>query len=546
MSELERSSNAVPAREACVVRYLLDRWANEKPDDLYAVFHRGPELSYSALRDRVLRAAAGLAAQGVRQDDKVIVWLPNNLECLVSWFAINWLGAVYVPINTAYKGGLLEHVLDNSEASLVILHADLLPRLQGINRAGIRKAIVIGETAETVDGLDVLPATALDGDPQAVPPLERPIEPWDVQSIIYTSGTTGPSKGVLSSYAHIHAMSGTDGFYMVEPHDRYMCNLPLFHVGGTIPVMGMLARGGSVSIVETFSTADFWSSIKETQTTVVLLLGAMTTFIMKQPPGPQDRDHPLKKVIIVPLAGDSGAFSRRFGVVVYTLYNMTEISTPLVSGPNPERSGICGRPRAGVEIRLVDGNDCEVPRGQVGELIVRTDVPWTMNSGYSRNPQATAPAWRNGWFHTGDAFRINEQGDYVFVDRMKDSIRRRGENVSSFEVEAEVAAHPAVNEVAVVPVPSELSEDEILCVVVPAPGHELDPVELIDFLTPRLAHFMVPRYIRIVDTLPRTPTAKIQKHILRAEGITEKTFDREVAGIVIRRERLSSARGSSS
>jgi crotonobetaine/carnitine-CoA ligase len=541
MTETKRTSSAVPPREECVVRYLLDHWAQVKPDEPFAVFHRGPVLTYSALRDRVMRAAAGLAAQGVRQDDKVVVWLPNNVECLISWFAINWLGAVYVPINTAYKGGLLEHVLDNSEAGLIILHADLLPRLQGINRAGIRKAIVVGSTSETIEGVEILPASALDGDPATIPPLQRPIEPWDVQSIIYTSGTTGPSKGVLSSYAQLHAMSGTEGFYMVKPDDRYMCNLPLFHVGGTIPVMGMLARGGSVSIVETFSTAEFWSAIRETETTIVLLLGAMATFVVKQPPGPQDRDHPLKKVIIVPLGEDPQAFSQRFGVEVYTLYNMTEISTPLVSEANPERTGICGRPRPGVEIRLVDQNDCEVPRGQVGELILRTDVPWTMNSGYNRNPQATATAWRNGWFHTGDAFRINEHGEYVFVDRMKDSIRRRGENISSFEVETEVAAHPAVNEVAVVPVPSDVSEDEILCVVAPVPGKEIDPVELIGFLTPRLAHFMVPRYVRIVDSLPRTPTAKIQKHILRAEGVTEDTFDREAAGIVIRRERLSRA-----
>ena len=303
-------------------------------------------------------------------------------------------------------------------------------------------------------------------------------------------------------------------------------------------VPGMLARGGSVSIIDSFSTSEFWPAIRETESTVVLLLGAMATFVVKQPPGPDDRNHPLRTVIIVPLAEDARAFAERFGVTVYTLYNMSEISTPLVSEANPARTGICGRPRDGVTLRLVDANDCEVGPGEVGELIVRTDAPWALNSGYFKNPVATAESLRNGWFHTGDAFFVNEDGDYVFFDRMKDAIRRRGENVSSFEVEAEVASHPAVNEAAVVAVPSEHTEDEILCIVAPVPGKTVDPAELVAYLQPRMAHFMIPRYIRVIDVLPRTPTAKIRKNLLRDDGITEDTWDREAAGIVIRRERI--------
>jgi crotonobetaine/carnitine-CoA ligase len=207
----------------------------------------------------------------------------------------------------------------------------------------------------------------------------------------------------------------------------------------------------------------------------------------------------------------------------------------------PTLVGSCGRPRPGVEARVVDANDCEVAPGEVGELIVRTDRPWAMNHGYYKNPAATAEAWRNGWFHTGDGFRRDEAGNFFFVDRMKDAIRRRGENISSFEVEAEVCAHPAVREAAAVAVKSEVSEDEVLIAVSLAEGAALDPAELIAFLRPRMAHFMVPRFVRIIDDLPKTPTQKVQKHLIRTEGVTDATWDREKAGIVIKRERLTSA-----
>jgi crotonobetaine/carnitine-CoA ligase len=218
---------------------------------------------------------------------------------------------------------------------------------------------------------------------------------------------------------------------------------------------------------------------------------------------------------------------------------MTEVSCPLVSAINPTLPGSCGGPRAGVEARLVDENDCEVPVGEVGELIVRTDAPWAMNSGYYRNPEATARAWRNGWFHTGDAFRKDADGNHFFVDRMKDAIRRRGENISSFEVEAEVIAHPAVREAAAVAVPSEIAEDEVLVAVSLAQGCTLDPAELVEFLRPRMAHFLIPRYVRIMDELPKTPTQKVQKHLIRKDGVTADTWDREAAGVVVRRDRLS-------
>lgn len=535
-------NSSVPATDACVLRPVLEKWARLQPDKVFVCEGAGHETTYRQMRDMSARTAAALHALGVRHGQNVVVWLPNGIDCLRVWFGINWLGATYVPINTAYRGRLLEHVLDNAGADLIVVHAELLPRLAEVNTAALRKAVVVGgdgaPSTRLLGTIELHPQSALDAPESTLPSPLPDVHPWDMQSIVYTSGTTGASKGVMSSYAHLHAMAGPEAFHMLGHDDRYMCNLPLFHVGGTIPVMGMLARGASISLVPAFATEEFWPLVRETQTTVVLLLGVMAGFIAKRPPGPEDREHPLRKAIIVPLAESAPAFSRRFGVEVYTLYNMTEISTPLVSGLNPDKIGSCGQARAGVELRIVDDNDCEVPQGDVGELLVRTDSPWALNHGYYRNPEATARAWRNGWFHTGDAFRVDADGTYFFVDRIKDAIRRRGENISSFEVEAEVAAFPAVAEVAVYAVPSEIAEDEVMCAVATVPGKNLDPAELVEFLVPRLAHFMIPRYVRIVDALPKTPTQKVQKHLLRSEGITADTWDRDKAGIAIRRQRL--------
>lgn len=532
------ANSGIPPHDQCVVRDMLQKWAAAQPDKVFLQLPGVAGVSYAQMLDLTIRTAAGLHALGVKQDDRVVVWLPNGLDCLRVWFAINWLGATYVPVNTAYRGRLLEHVLANADAELIVAHAGLAGLLSEVDTGSLKKLVVLAGEAEPIEGLELLPAAALDRDGTDLPAPPRRIAPWDMQSIVYTSGTTGPSKGAMSSYAHLYAMSGPDAFNMLTADDRYMCNLPLFHVGGTIPVMGMLSRGGSLAMVPSFSTDTFWPSIRETGTTVVLLLGVMATFVVKCPASPDDTRHPLRKVILVPLTEDAPAFAARFGVEVYTLYNMTEISTPLVSGLNPAETGSCGKPRPGVELRIVDEFDCEVPQGQTGELIVRTHAPWAMNSGYFKNPEATVSAWRNGWFHTGDAFKVDAQGTYYFVDRIKDAIRRRGENISSFEVESEIAAFPAVNEVAVVPVPSELSEDEVLCVVAPVPGTTIDPPELLEFLVPRLAHFMLPRYVRIVESLPKTPTNKLMKHVLRAEGVTPDTWDREAAGFKVQRQKL--------
>ena len=272
--------------------------------------------------------------------------------------------------------------------------------------------------------------------------------------------------------------------------------------------------------------------------TTSILLGVMGGFLLKRPPAPDDKDHPLKTCTYVPLNETAPQFHDRFGTDIYTHFNMTEISMPIVTGANPTALGSTGRPRSGVDVRIVDENDCELPVDAVGELVVRTDCPWATSHGYAGNPAATAAAWRNGWFHTGDAFRRDAEGNFYFVDRLKDAIRRRGENISSFEVESEVLAFPPIREAAAIAVRSEIAEDEVCAVVAVREGEKFDPAELIAFLRSRMAHFMVPRYVRVVDALPRTPTSKIEKVKLRADGLTTDTWDREAAGIVIKREKI--------
>jgi len=532
-------TDAIPTREECVLRYVLDAKTQAAPKAVFAKFEDGEVWTYAEMRARTRRLGAALQALRIGEGDHVVVWLPNGKPALEAYFAIGYIGAVYVPVNTAYRGDLLAHVLDNSDARLIIAHPDLIPRLREVETAALETVVSTGPEAVPVEGLESLPYEAVLTGAGRLRELTREIEPWDTQAVIYTSGTTGPSKGVLSSYLHNYAGMHEEIWICVGADDRYMINMPMFHIGGCFIVNAMLCRGASIAMTEGFRTDSFWQIARDTESTVVFLLGAMTTFLLKAPATDDDKDHPLKTVFIVPFTEDAIGFGGRFGVDTYTIFNMTEISTPLISPPNPTEAGYCGRARDGVTLRVVDENDIEVPPGTIGQLIIRTDQPWAMNHGYYNNPAATVEAWRNGWFHTRDAFRMNEAGEFFYVARFKDAIRRRGENISSIEVETQVNAHPAVQESAAVAVPSEFGEDEVLVILAPKPGQSVEPAELIEFLIPRMAHFMVPRYIRIMDELPKTPTTKVQKAPLRAEGLTVDTWDREAAGLKVKAARLS-------
>ena len=529
---------AVPAREDCVLKAMLDTRAAKHPNRRLALFEDGSTWTYGECLADVRSVAAGLQRLGIRKGDRVIAWLPTSRAMVLTWFAANYLGAVFVPLNTAYRGDVLAHVVNASGARLMVAHHSLIERLDGLALEHLRQVIAVAGpgTGRRAD-LEVLDESSLRGDAAQLDDSAE-INHWDIQSIIYTSGTTGHSKGVLSPYLQLYITALVCYGYMGEG-ESILVNLPMFHVGGTSPTYCALVRSGSIYLVDGFSTTRFWDQVREGNcVTTSGLIGVMSAFLAKAEPRPGDADNPLRCLTMFPVNEETVRMAKRFGFDYLTGFNMTEVSTPLVTEVNTTVFGSAGRPRSGIEARLVDENDVEVPRGEIGELIVRSDVPWSMNAGYNGQPEATAAVWRNGWFHTGDLFRQDEGGNYFFVDRRKDTIRRRGENISSFEVENAVRQFADVDEVVAVAAQSEIAEQEVLVAVTAKPGRQVDPRALTEFLIPRLPYFMVPRYVRVVPEIPKTETNKPRKVIFRDAGITPDTWDRERAGIKLHRDKL--------
>jgi crotonobetaine/carnitine-CoA ligase len=517
---------------------MLDTRAARHPERRFAMFEDGSTWTYAECREAVRSTAAALQQLGVRKGDRVIAWLPSGREMVLTWFAANYLGAVFVPLNTAYRGEVLAHVVNASGGRVMVAHHSLVERLAGLTLQHLRQVIAVaGPAGSHGEDLEVFPESALHGDATGLDDSAQ-IEHWDIQSIIYTSGTTGHSKGVLSPYLQLYITGMVCYGYMAEG-ESILVNLPMFHVGGTSPTYCALARSGSIYVVDGFSTTRFWDQVREGGcVTTSGLIGVMGAFLAKAEPRPDDASNPLRCLTMFPINDETVGLAKRFGFDYMTGFNMTEVSSPLVTDVNTRVFGSCGRPRSGIEARLVDEHDVEVPRGEMGELILRSDLPWTMNAGYNGQPEATAAVWRNGWFHTGDLFRADEAGNYFFVDRRKDTIRRRGENVSSFEVENAVRQFADVDEVVAVGVQSEIAEQEVMIAVTAKPGRQVDPRALTEFLIPRLPYFMVPRYVRVVAEIPKTETNKVRKVVFRDQGVTPDTWDRERAGIRLHRDRF--------
>lgn len=542
-AEAPREVPRIPADDECVLPYIVARRASERPDETLVVFEDLSSWSNRQALDSMRRMGAGLRQAGIARDDKVLVWMPNGKLALNTWFSLNAVGAVCISINTAYKGGVLEHVIGNSDARIMLCHPELADRLLELANLSLLKIIythadkVASDAARfAAAGLELRALDTLELEADETLPIAG-LKPWDVQAICYTSGTTGPSKGVLSTYYHLYSM-GYECCYGIEASDRYLVNIPLFHVAATLVVYGALARNASIALMGPFKTDTFLQTGKALGATCCILLGSMAGFLMRSPEQESDRDHFLRRVMVVPLELDAPAMSARFGFNVYTVFNMSEVSCPLRSEDNPVVRGSCGKVRPGIQARLVDKNDCEVSLGSPGELVLRSELPWAMSHGYYKNPEATASAWRNGWFHTGDVMRVDADGNYFFIDRVKDSIRRRGENISSFEVEAEVLAFPGIFEAAVIGVPSDMGEEDVLAVVVAKPGHTIRNEALLGFLQERLPYFMVPRYIHHIAELPKTSTAKVEKHVLRSQNLRASAWDREREGFSVKRDSL--------
>ena len=532
---------APPTADQCVTSRLIERFAAETPDKLFALFESGETWTWEQTRRRARETASALQARGVGKGDIVAAWAPNGPALLGAWFGSNHAGAALAPINSSFRGLLLEHAIAKTGANILILHPELIDRLKGLSLGAVNRIILTGPATSDYapPGVVVEDETALIGDPDQYEQVDS--QPWDTPVIIFTSGTTGPSKAVITSYVQEWTTAVVTYGYMVQS-DRMLVNLPMFHVGGIAAITAALQCGGSIALFESFDTRRFWDLIRKTESTVCSgLIGALTTFLMKEPPREDDAHNPLRRVTLSPINEDTVALARRFGFDYLSGFNMTEASGPLICAVNDQVMRSCGRAREGIECRIVDAFDNELPHGEAGELVIRSDNPWVLTRGYLGDPQATADAWRNGWFHTGDLMRRDADGCFFFIDRKKDAIRRRGENMSSLEIELEVAAHPLVREAAAYGVDLPGGEQEVMVAVAPVDGAEIDPQALIEFLIPRMTHFMVPRYVRVEPALPKTPSNKVQKTGLRADGVTSATFDREAAGIVVRRQKLTSA-----
>lgn len=504
-------------RNQVVVRYVLERQAKELPGKECVLFEDGESWTYEQALSEGYAAANTLLGFGINRGDTVLVFLPNCPDFLRAMMGISFLGAIMVPVNTAFKGETLRHICTNSEARYIITTKDLSERLTVLDL-----------------NLKVIDPTVLKQGSQDAPKLEKPIEPWDISAIMYTSGTTGPAKGVLRTYNQdqcntIHFRE------KATSADTFLIDHPLFHVAALVSVTGFWAVGARIAVVSGFSGSRYLDVIRSTGATMAQAIGTIPYFLESMPPQPNDADNPLVWLACSPFPKDIEGFKERFGLKdLVTAYGMSELNMPIYTQGQITNPKSCGKVRPGVEVRLVDDNDIEVPVGEPGELIVRSDRPWEITRGYFRNDQLTLKVWRNGWFHTGDLLIRDEEGNYFFADRKKDAIRRRGENISSFEVEREVMAYPHIQEVACVGVRGEFGEDEVKTFVVLREGCNFEPADLIKYLIPKMPHFMIPRYVEVVPELPKTQTMRVKKYEMREKGNSAATWDREAAGIAIK------------
>ncbi len=522
------------------VHRLLEVRAEAAPDFPFLHFE-GRDFTHAEMNSRANRMAAGLMALGLEKGARVAVMMKSAPEYIDMWFAIAKAGAVEVPLNTAYKGEILTHMLNNSGATMMVLDAEFLPAAAAVAaRCPALEHFIVRAEEGVADGATLpgarhdfaqLPAGAGDN-----PALD--ISPEDLACIMFTSGTTGPSKGVMLNHHFEIAFSIIyNDIVALTAEDVSYNMLPFFHIAGKFQLMSPLLTGGRMILSERFSASQFWPDVRRHGVTVTTAVGGICHMLYAQPPQPDDADNPLRMIYSVPNPHEVlEEFKARFGVELTEGYGSTEANICVYTRPGettPE--GSCGRAAPEYEVRIVDaqGRDC-LP-GEAGEFVVRPKYPNTLMAGYYGMAEKSLEAFRQLWFHSGDKGTWDENGYFFFLDRMKDAIRRRGENISSFEVERILNLHDDVAESAAIAVKAADGEDEVKAVVVPSAGADLSAEALLDYCVEEMPYFMVPRYIEFKADLPRTPTQKVRKIELREEGITPETWDREQAGIRVTR-----------
>ncbi|HEX4395626.1 MAG TPA: AMP-binding protein [Mycobacterium sp.] len=508
---------------------LLD-WQAERGGDKPFVTAGGATRSARQMRNEVARWGAAFGAAGLQRGDLVAIMAGNCLETLDAILGASWAGLVPVTINTSARGHQLTHVLSDSGARLAVADAERAPIL--LEHLPVSSSIEQLWTTEPTGGL------ASDRISVAQVPLSAdridaaPCGPADPLLIIYTSGTTGPAKGVICPHAQFFWWGVNTGASLgLQPGDVLHTSLPLFHTNALSTFLQAVIFDCEYSLSGRFSASRFWDEVSQRQATVAFLMGTMASILLRRPPEEARHPHRLRVALAPATTAEvHEEFEQRFGVELIQGYGSSETNHVIGAPPGEQRYGWMGPVLAGFHAAVVDGLDNQVPDGTVGELVLRSDEPFSFAAGYFGRAEQTVASRTNLWFHTGDQVVRSPDGWFKFVDRRSDSIRRRGENIAAFEVESAVLEHPGVVAVAAYGVPSDLGEDELMVSVVAAPGHVLEPLELLHHCQRRIAYFAVPRYVRVHDQLPLTETGKVQKSLLRVEGITTDTFDAVAAG----------------
>ncbi|TQK69512.1 AMP-binding protein [Nocardioides sp. SLBN-35] len=531
---------------------VLRHHAAERPDAVWLDCpEEGRTWTFAETLTAAERVGRSFLAAGAEPGDRVVLVAQNSSAFVRTWIGTAVAGLVEVPINTAYERDFLAHQVSTVEATLAVIDDVYAARFVAVAEAAksIRKFWVVdtGSRDEALDtlrraGWEAAPFEELDEAATAPEVVEGSIalpvvRPQDLASVLFTSGTTGPSKGVAMPHAQMYFFADECvSLVRLTPEDAWMSVTPLFH--GNAQFMAAyptLVAGARFVTRSRFSASRWVDQLRESRVTVTNFIGVMMDFIWKQERRDDDADNPLRVVFAAPTAATLVAPMReRYGIEAFVeVFGLTETSAPIISPYGEDRpAGAAGLAAdEWFDVRLVDPEtDEDVAVGEIGELVVRPKVPFICSMGYFNMPDKTVEAWRNLWFHTGDALRRDEDGWFYFVDRFKDALRRRGENISSYEIETSILAHPAVVECAVIAVPasSEAGEDEVMAYVItggdaPVPSAE----ELWAHCEGRIPSFAVPRYLRFVEDLPKTPSQRVQKARLRAIGVTADTHDRE-------------------
>lgn len=515
--------NDIPRQQRSIPHFLRLH-AQERPEKRFADI-LGDTLTFGQLKAEVWAVARGLARRGVGIDGRVMILAPNCIEWVVSWFASSVVGAAMVPVNPAFKGALLEYMFIDARPDTLVVHASLLENLAALKPEVLPPRIfVIGDlsagSTNAIRGTEAYAALHTDTGPDP----EAPFDPYRLLNISYTSGTTGPSKGVMSST--VAGFCSTVNFRKVtgmQPEDSIYAPLPLFHsTCSKHGVMSALVWGSTITIDEKFSASRYWERAAQCNATIALSVTVLTSVLLAQTPKPSDRQH---RVRVIFNSKYSAEFEDRFNVRTVEAFAMTEVGQLIHSRYPERRPGSMGQANPQWELQLVDAEDRPVEQGHPGELVCRPRVPDIMMTGYLNKPDVTLEAFRNLWFHTGDVMRQDDDGYFYFIDRKKDRIRRRGENVSSVEVELLVVAHPDVQECAVVPYPADDGEDDIRVLIVPKQAQALDASAVYAWMKDALPKFMLPRYVEIVDSLPRNGTGKVEKFKIIQGGLGAASWD---------------------